>query len=43
MAEPEADRRDINEAKVAFGGLVVAGGGTASVLELVEASLNKVP
>ena len=26
MAEPEADRRDIDEAKEAFGGLVLAGG-----------------
>lgn len=43
MAEPEADRRDIDEAKEAFGGLVVAGGDTASVLELVEAPLDKVP
>jgi hypothetical protein len=38
MAEPEADRRDVDEALC---GLVVACGDTAGVLELVEASLDE--
>lgn len=35
MAEPEADRRDVDEAQEAFGGLVVAGGDATGILELV--------
>jgi hypothetical protein len=42
MAEPEADRGDVDEAQEAFGGLVVAGGDAAGVLELVEAPLDEV-
>jgi len=42
MAEPEADRRDVDEAQEAFGGLVVAGGDATGVLQLVEAALDEV-
>ena len=42
MAEPEADRCNVDEAQEAFGGLVVVGGDAAGVLELVEAALNQV-
>ena len=42
MAEPEADRCDVDEAQEAFGCLVVAGGDPAGVLQLVEAPLNEV-
>ena len=43
MAKPEADRRCVDEAQEAFGGLVVAGGDTAGILELIEAPLDNVP
>ena len=42
MAEPEADRRDVDEAQEAFGGLVVAGGDATGILELVEAPLDEI-
>lgn len=42
MAEPEADRRDVDEAEEAFGGLVIAGGDASGVLQLVEAPLDQV-
>jgi len=42
MAEPEADRRYIDEAQEAFGGLVVAGCDAAGVLQPVEAPLDEV-
>lgn len=42
MAEPEADRRDVDEAEEAFGGLVVAGCDTAGVLELVETPFDEI-
>ena len=43
MAEPEADRGDVDEAQEAFGGLVVTGGDAAGVFQLVEAALDEVP
>lgn len=42
MADPQADRCDVDEAEVAFGGLVIAGGNAAGVLELVEAPLDEI-
>lgn len=42
MAEPEADRGDVDEPEEAFGSLVVAGGDAAGVLEFVEATLDEV-
>ena len=42
MAYPEPDRGYVDEAKIAFGGLVVSGCNTAGVLELVEATLDQV-
>ena len=42
MAEPEADRRDVDEAQEALCGLVIAGGDTTGILELVEAPLDQV-
>lgn len=36
MAEPEADRCDVDETEDAFGRLVVACGDAAGILELVE-------
>jgi hypothetical protein len=42
MAEPEADRCDVDEAQEALGGLVVACGHPAGVLELVEAAFDEV-
>ena len=42
MAEPEADRGDVDEAQEALCGFVVACGDAACVLELVEASLDEV-
>ncbi len=43
MADPEADRNDIYEAKEAFGCLIIAGCHTPSILQFVEASLGQVP
>ena len=43
MAEPEADRGEVDEAKEALGGLVVARGDAAGVLQFVEAALDEVP
>lgn len=37
MTQPKADRRDIDEAEEALRGLVVTGGGTAGIFQLVEA------
>ena len=42
MTEPEADRRDVNEAEKAFRRLVVAGRDTPGVLELVEAAFDQI-
>ncbi len=42
MAQPEADRCDVDEAEVAFGGLVISGSDTARILQLVEATLHQV-
>lgn len=42
MAEPEADRGYVDEPEEAFGGLEVAGGDAAGVLEFVEAALDEV-
>ncbi len=42
MAEPEADRCNVDEAQEALGGLVVAGCDASGVLEFVEAPLDKV-
>ena len=42
MAEPEADRRDVDEAQEALCGFVVAGGDAAGILQLVEAALYQV-
>ncbi len=42
MAEPKADRRDVDEAEEALGGLVMACGDAAGVLQLVEAPLDHV-
>ena len=42
MADPRADRCDVDEAEVAFGDLVVAGGDATGVLELVEALFDEV-
>ena len=42
MAEPEADRCDVDEAQEAIGCLVVTGGDAIGILELVEASFDKV-
>ena len=42
MADPQADRCDVDEAEVAFGGFVIAGGNAAGILELVEAPLDKI-
>lgn len=42
MAEPEADRSDVDEAEKAFCGLVVASGDAAGILQLVEAPLDQV-
>jgi len=43
MAQPEANRRNINEAKEAFRNLVVAGCDMPDILELAEAAFNQVP
>ena len=42
MAEPKADRCDVDEAQEAFGCLVVASGDSAGVFQLVEAALDEV-
>ena len=42
MAEPETDRRDVDEAQEALGGLVVAGGDAAGVFQPVEAAFDEV-
>jgi len=42
MADPETDRRDVNEAEEAFRRFVVAGRDTPSVLEFVEAALDQI-
>lgn len=42
MAEPEADRGEVDEAQEALGGFVIAGGDATGVLELVEAELDAV-
>ena len=42
MAEPEADRCDVDESEEAFGGLVVAGGDAAEVLDPAEGILDEV-
>ena len=42
MADPKPDRRDVDEAKEALRSLVVTGGDTAGVLQLVEAPFDKV-
>ena len=42
MTEPEADRCDIDEAEVAFGGFVVSRGDTAGILEFVEAPFHQI-
>lgn len=43
MADPETDRRDVNEAEEAFRRLVVAGRDTPGVLELGEAAFDQIP
>ena len=43
MADPETDRRDVNEAEEAFRRLVVASRDTPGVLELVEATFDQIP
>ena len=40
MPEPEADRRDVDEAKEAFGGLVVTCGNPRGIFELIEAAFD---
>lgn len=40
MPEPEADRRDVDEAQEALCGLVIAGSDTTGILELVETQLD---
>jgi len=42
MADPQSDRCDVDEAEVAFGGLVIAGGNASGILELVEAPLDEI-
>jgi hypothetical protein len=42
MAEPKADRGDVDESKEAFGGFVVTGGDPSGVLKVVEAALDEV-
>ena len=42
MAEPETDGGDVDEGKEALGGLVVAGGDAAGVLQLVETPFDEV-
>ena len=42
MAEPEADRGDVSKGQEAFGSLVVAGGDTTGILELVEPPFDQV-
>lgn len=42
MAQPEMYRRDVDEAQEALGSLVVAGGDTPGVLQLVEAPFDQV-
>ena len=42
MAEPEADRGDVDEAKKALDGFVVAGRYATGVLQLIEAPLHEV-
>lgn len=42
MAEPEADRRYVDEAQEALGCLVVMSGNAAGILQLVEAALDEV-
>ena len=42
MADPETDRCDVYEAKKALYGLVVTGGNTLGVSQLVEAQLDRV-
>ena len=42
MADPETDRRDVNEAEEAFRGFVVAGRDTPGVFELVEAAFDQI-
>jgi hypothetical protein len=43
VAEPAADRRDVDKAKLAFGRPVITGGAAPRVFQFVEAPLNKVP
>ena len=42
MAQPKADRRDVDEAEEALCSLVVTGGDTAGVFQLVEAPFDQV-
>lgn len=42
MADPETDRRDVDEAEEAFRRLVVAGLDTPGVLEFVEAAFDQI-
>jgi len=42
MAEPEADRRDVDETQEAFCSLVVARCDTPSIFELIEASFDQI-
>ena len=42
MADPETDRRDVNEAEEAFRGFVVAGRDTPGVFEFVEAAFDQI-
>lgn len=42
MTQPKTDRRDVDEAQEALDSLVVAGGDTAGVLQLVEAPFDQV-
>ena len=42
MAEPAADRFDVDEAQKALCGLVIAGRVTTGILELIEAPLDQV-
>lgn len=42
MAEPQPDRRDVDEAQEALGGFIVSCCDAASIFELVEAAFNQV-
>jgi hypothetical protein len=42
MAEPEADRRDVDEAQEAFGRFVITGGDAPSFFQFIEAPLDEV-